>query len=127
MRLQPKRASGHGWIDASLSPPCGFIAAAVNLAMMSSTQRHGELIAHLAAECAVLGEAQMMRIRWSSAANETRLLGDKLDVVLVTKAARFRVGQAALVDVVGSRSLASVVRAPNSPEIRMRQAVTAHR
>ena len=38
----------------------------------------------------MLGEAQMMRIRWPSAANKTRLLGDKLDVVLVTKAARFR-------------------------------------
>ena len=38
----------------------------------------------------MLGEAQMMGIRWLSAANKTRLLGHKLDVVLVTKAARFR-------------------------------------
>ena len=74
--------------------------------MMSSAQRHGELIAHLAAEGAVLREAQMMRIRWPSSANQTRLLGDEFDVVLVAKPTRFRVGQAALVDVLGNQSRA---------------------
>ena len=54
----------------------------------------------------MLGEAQMMPIRWPSSANETWLLGDKFNVVLVAKATRFRVGQAALVDVIGDRSLA---------------------
>ena len=32
-------------VDTEPDPPCGFIAAAVDLAMMN-WQRHGELIAH---------------------------------------------------------------------------------
>ena len=106
MRFQPEYSRADFRIDLCLNPPRGLIAAAMNLTMMSSTQRHGELIAYLAAKGAVLGEAQMMRIRWSSSANETRLLGDKLDMVPVTKAAWFWVGQVALVDVIGNRSLA---------------------
>ena len=62
MRFQPQRAGSDGRIDASLFPPCGFIATAMDLAMMAPAQRHGELIADLAAERAVLREAQMMGI-----------------------------------------------------------------
>ena len=36
-------------INASISPPCGFIATAMDLAMMASAQRHGELVADLTA------------------------------------------------------------------------------
>ena len=49
MRLQPQRAGGDGWIKAGIFPPCGFIATAMGLAMMTPAQRHGELIADLAA------------------------------------------------------------------------------
>ena len=58
-----RRAGGDGRINAGVFPPCGFIATAVDLAMMSPAQRHGELIADLAAERAVLCEAKMMGIR----------------------------------------------------------------
>src|SRR5271170_1778420 len=99
MRLQPERSGADRRIDARIFPPSSFIAAVVNLAEVTSTHGDGELIADLAAKCAVLlGVPQMVRIRWPSSANETRLLGDKLNVVLVTKATRFRVGQTALVD-----------------------------
>jgi hypothetical protein len=49
MRALPKSSGGDGWINASIFPPCGFIAAAMSLAMMASAQRHGELITDLAA------------------------------------------------------------------------------
>ena len=62
MRLQPQHTGGGGWIDASLSPPCRFVATAMDLAMMAAAERHGELIADLPAKRPVLGEAQMMRI-----------------------------------------------------------------
>ena len=62
--------------------------------MMAAAQRHGELIAHLAAECAVLREAQMMGIEGLTAANQAWLLGHELDVVLVANAARLRIARA---------------------------------
>jgi len=62
MRLHPKLAGGSGRINASLLPPCRFVATSMDLAMMTATKRHCELVADLAAERPVLGEAQMMRI-----------------------------------------------------------------
>ncbi|HEV2978229.1 MAG TPA: hypothetical protein VG425_11670 [Casimicrobiaceae bacterium] len=63
MRLKPQRAGSDGRINASIFPPCGFVAKAMGLAMMAPAQRHGELIADLTAERAVLREPQM----WGSA------------------------------------------------------------
>lgn len=49
--------------------------------MMSSTQRDRKLIAHLASECGVLREAQVMSIRGLPAANQTGSLGYRFDVM----------------------------------------------
>jgi hypothetical protein len=73
MRSQPQRMGRDGWINSSGTPPCGFIAAAVDLAMVSSAQRDSEFIADLASECAVLCEPQVVGVRRSSAANQTIL------------------------------------------------------
>ena len=48
----------------------------MRFAVMAAAERHGELIAHLAAKCRMLSKAQMMRILGQAAANETRLFGD---------------------------------------------------
>jgi hypothetical protein len=80
------------WVNASIFPPGGFITTAMGLAMMAAAQRHGELIADLATECALLREAQMMGICRPSPANQTRLFGYEPDVLLVTKAARLGMG-----------------------------------
>jgi len=69
MCVEPQRAGGNGWIKPDFLPPRGFIAAAVHLAMMPTTQGHGELIADLATECPALGEAQMVRVRRDAAAD----------------------------------------------------------
>ena len=82
MRLQPQRAGGDGRIDTGLLPPSGFIATAMDLAVVAPAQRHGELIAHFSPERAVLREPQMMGIGGPAAANQARLFGDELDVVL---------------------------------------------
>jgi hypothetical protein len=74
----------------------------MGLAMMAPAQRHGELIADLSAERAVLREAQVMGVCGPAAANQTRLFGHEPDVLLVTKAARLGMGQPALVDAVGN-------------------------
>jgi len=93
MRFKPQRASRDGWINSGVSPPCGFVAASVNLAMVSSTQGDGELIAHPAAECTNLRNSEV-GIRWLSPANQARVVGDSLDVIPVTNPPRL--GQVSL-------------------------------
>jgi hypothetical protein len=105
MRLQPQASGSDGRINASIFPPCGFVATAMGLAMMAPTQRHGELIADLAAERAVLREAQVMGVCGPAAANQTRLFAHEPDVLLVSVSARLGMGQPALVDAVGSGCL----------------------
>ena len=84
MRLQPQSARRIGWIDTGLVPPRRFIATAMNLAMVSTTERDRELIADLAAERRYLGKAQMMGIGGAAAADQARLLGYRFDVITVT-------------------------------------------
>ena len=61
----------------------------MNLAVMAAAERHGELIAHLAAKGRMLGKAQMVRIRGHTAANEAWLFGDKSNVFVVANPASF--------------------------------------
>ena len=84
MRVQPQGARRGGWIDTGLVPPRRFIATAMNLTMVSATERDRELVADLAAERRCLGKAQVMGIGGAAAANKARLLGYRLDVVTVT-------------------------------------------
>ena len=84
MRLQPQAASSGGWIDTNLVPPRRFIATAMDLTMVSATERDRELVADFAAERRCLGKAQMMGIGGTAAADEARLLGYRFDVVTVT-------------------------------------------
>src|SRR4029077_19220588 len=101
MRLQPKRTGSDSRIKASVCPPSGFVARAMDLTVMAAAQRHGEFITDFAPECAVLREAQMMRICGLAAANETGLFGHKPHMIPVTNAARLRIGQMGLVDACG--------------------------
>jgi hypothetical protein len=50
MAFQPQSTRENGRINAHLFPPCRFIATAVDLAMMATTQRDCELIADFAAK-----------------------------------------------------------------------------
>jgi len=81
MGLQPQGSGDRGWLDPGLTPPFGFIAMAMNVAVMSPAQRHGELVADLAAERAALGEAQVMSIARLAPADQTSLLSDVPEVV----------------------------------------------
>ncbi len=85
-RAIPQRACDGQGIDADLRPPAGFVPNAMDFAVMNSTQRHRELVAHLARHGARLGEAQMMGIARCSAANKTRLLRDEFTMLLVAQA-----------------------------------------
>ena len=52
-----------------------LVAGAMHPAMMDTAERHGELIAGLAAERARLQVAQVMRVGWLATADEAWLLG----------------------------------------------------
>ncbi len=104
MRFKPQRASSDSWINSGIPPPCDFIAAAVNLAMVPSTQWDGEFIADLAPECRGLRKSEVVGIGGLSTANQTRVLSDSFDVIPIASPARFRQGQHTLIDRVGSRA-----------------------
>ena len=68
MARQPQRPRANRRIDADSLPPCGFIAAAMDLTVVPPAQRHGELIAYFSPACAVLREPQTMGIGGPTAA-----------------------------------------------------------
>ena len=63
MRFKPQRARRYCRVDFGVSPPGGFIAAAMDCAMMSATQWHRILITDLAAKRPALREPEVMRGR----------------------------------------------------------------
>ena len=77
-----------GRINPGIFPPRSFVAAAVNLAMVSSTKRDGELIADLAPKRPVLRKTQVMGIGGSATANQARLLGHMSNMLPVANPAR---------------------------------------
>jgi hypothetical protein len=56
--------------------------------MVSSTQRDGELIADLAPKGLKLRKPEVVSVRGLASADQTRLLGDESDMILVPNAAR---------------------------------------
>jgi hypothetical protein len=76
-------------VDTKSVPPFGFIANAVDLAMVNTAERHRELVAHFAAERARLRRAKVMGIRGLAATNKAGLRGNKLTMCFVADAPRF--------------------------------------
>jgi hypothetical protein len=70
----------------------------MHLAMIPSTQGHGEFIADLSAESPALRESQIMGIAGLATANQTRLLVHMSDEIAFPNRARLRQRQHALVD-----------------------------
>ena len=86
MGFEPKLAGGDGWVDPGSAPPSDLITMTMKLAVMSPTQRHGELVADLAAKRPGLGKAQMVSIGRGTATHQTRLGGYEFAVLLVAQA-----------------------------------------
>ena len=55
----------------------------MQLAMVQSADRHGELIADLATEGSGLGEAKVMRLGRQAAADQARLLRNELSMLRI--------------------------------------------
>ena len=78
----------------------------VQFAVMSTAERHGELVADLAAERPALRKAQVMGVGRFTAADQTRLLRHKAHMVAIADAPRLGMGENGLIDAVGARSSA---------------------
>ena len=62
MGFEPQLTGREGRVDTGFAPPFGLIAMTVEFAVMSTAERHGELVADLAAKRPALREAQVMGI-----------------------------------------------------------------
>ena len=70
----------------------------MKLAVMSPTQRHGELVADLAAKRPALGETQVMGVGRFAAADQTALLRYKAHMVAIADTPRLRMRESRFVD-----------------------------
>ena len=81
-----------------LAPPCSLVTIAVNLAMMSTAERHGELIADFKTQGSGLRKPKVMRIGRLTAADEAGLRGHESQMGFVTQTPGLGNGQNALID-----------------------------
>jgi hypothetical protein len=73
MRFEPQRASRRGPINPSLLPPCGFIATAIHLAMVSTAQWNNKLVAHFAPQRPALRRWSALQLANQSAVGVTTI------------------------------------------------------
>ena len=85
--------------------------------MMEATDWNRILIAHFSAKRARLGEAQMMRLAWRTAADDTGLRGDELAMLLVAESDRF--GRHATARSLGGEDVGSQCRGIGGHEERL--------
>ena len=88
MRFEPECARRESRIGPNVPPPCGFIAAAMDFAMVPSAQWNGVLITDLATECSALGKAEVVGIGGAATANQARVLRNSSHVIAVAYPAR---------------------------------------
>jgi hypothetical protein len=62
MGVQPQCAGCDGRIKSGGFPPCSFIAATMDLAMVSTAQWNGVLVADLSSECTALSKSEVVGI-----------------------------------------------------------------
>ena len=98
MRFQPQLTGWDGRIDTGPAPPSGFIAVAMQLAMMAAAQGDRELVADLAAQRPALREAQVMGVAGFTTADQTSLLRHEAHMVAITDASGLGMGKNRFVD-----------------------------
>ena len=76
-RLRPKLARDLGRVDAGRVPPGSLVSGAMDGAVVDAAERHRELIAYLAAECARLRKAEVVGIAGFSRTYQAGMSSDK--------------------------------------------------
>src|SRR5262249_18944507 len=103
MRLVPKILCGRKRIDLQVFPPSRFITCLMQLPVMSTTERYGELITDFQANAARLCKSKMMWVARLSTADQARLRCNEFQMRLVSQPLGLGNGELALVDPTGTR------------------------
>jgi hypothetical protein len=98
----PQLSGDDDWIKLDRFPPCQFVAPAMEDTMVGAAKGNRELVADPAAQRTWLGKSQMVGVRRSSSAQETRLRRDELKMRAIAVAARFAVCEGAFIDMPGN-------------------------
>jgi hypothetical protein len=77
--------SGRQWIDVDARPPGDLVTPAMNLIMVDTAKRDGELVAHPAAESMRLSKAEMVSLAGMTPAREARLRLYEFEMTLVAE------------------------------------------
>ena len=97
-RRNPKHPRSRDGIDSPPLPPGDFVSEVMVVTMMRSAQGNCELVADLASHRARLGEAKMVGVGRTSAANQTWMRRDEFEMALVAMPAGLANGEFALFD-----------------------------
>ena len=84
--FRPKLPGDLKRFDSHVVPPCHFVSAAMQLAVMGVAKRNGKIVAHFSSQCSWLRKTEVVRLRRSGAAQQTWLRGDVPEMVFVTDA-----------------------------------------
>ena len=98
MGFEPQLTGRDGRVDAGFAPPRRFIAMTMELAVMTAAERHGELVADLAAERPALGKAQVMGVGRFTTTDQTSLLRHKAHMVAIADAPRLGMRENRFID-----------------------------
>jgi len=96
--LAPQSVCYSERLNADLCPPRCFVATSMNFAVVSTAQRHRELITRLASKCSALCKSEVVRIGGTPTANQTRMFCDEFHMLSIAESSRLRVGKTALFD-----------------------------
>ena len=96
--LRPKLFSDRQRLDTQIVPPGEFVSCMMQLPVMLTTERHSEFVADFHAERSGLGKAQMMRVRWLSPTDKTRVRANEAQMGFVAMPFGLGMRQNAFVD-----------------------------
>ncbi len=101
MGLLPELPGDLQRLDAELVPEWQLVAGLMQLPVVTAAERHGELVADLHADGTRLGKAQVVRIAGLTAADQTGLRGDEVEMRAVADPFGLGKRQRAFVDPTG--------------------------
>ena len=116
--LAPQSVCYPEWVNAYLCPPCCFVAASMNFAVMSTAQWNRELITHLASQCSALCKSEVVRIGRTPTANQTGMSCDEFHMFSIADSTRLRMDGTAFFDLLDGGSPGQVRSYPLTRTLR---------
>jgi hypothetical protein len=100
--LAPQGVCDPERINLELFPPCCFVAASMNFAVMTTAQWDCEFITYLSSERSALCKSEVVRIGGTPAANQAGMSCDKFHMLSIADSSRLRMRRRVFFDPLGS-------------------------